>query len=301
MFAGVLCLLVGAWIGSAGAGGDGEDSFQDAPGFTVTATRNFDGSNTTFTFTLGSQNGERASHVVLATCPEGVEPISAGGPDGQQPGSGNVVDGSAGAGNHTGVKFDPGTLGTYTVTYPGNVQSAQLIVKNGPGHKHFYYGAPCTDGVQATTSSTAAAATTTTAAATTTSATAAAATTTTTGEEPEENSQPESTTTTTEGPEVGGISDENSTTTTATTAPASGGTVGENTTTTVATTQTGTDPAVDPAGERAPTGVEGDTEVSPAATTLPVTGSSAASTALIWAGVALVLGGFTLRFAEARS
>jgi hypothetical protein len=267
MFAGVLCIILGAWVGSAGAGGDGEGSFQDAPGFTVTATRQFDGSNTTFTFTLGSQSGERASHVVLATCPEGVEPVSAGGPDGQQPGSGNVVDGSAGAGGHTGVKFDPGKLGTYTVTYPGNVESAQLIVKNGPGHKHFYYGAPCTDGVQATTSTTAGPTTTTT----------------TAGGDPEENSQPESTTTTTAEPEVGGISEENSTTTTA------------------RTTQTGTDPAVEPSGERPPAGVGSENaEVSPATATLPVTGSSAASTALIWAGVALVLGGFTLRFAEAR-
>jgi len=144
MVAGVLCMLIGAWVGSAGAGGDGEGSFQDAPGFTVSATREFDRSNTTFSFTIGSRSGERADHVMMATCPEGVEPVRAGGPDGPQPGTGNVVDGSPGSGNHTGVKFQPGKLGTYTVTYPGNVESAQLVVKNGPGHKHFPYGAPCT-------------------------------------------------------------------------------------------------------------------------------------------------------------
>lgn len=151
MSVGVLCVLVGAWVGSAGAGGDGEGSFQDAPGFTVTATREFDGSNTTFAFMISSQSGEWADHVMVATCPEGVEPVRAGGPDGPQPGTGNVMDGSAGAGHHTGVKFQPGKLGTYAVTYPGAVESAQLIVKNGPGHKHFSYGAPCSDGVQATT------------------------------------------------------------------------------------------------------------------------------------------------------
>jgi hypothetical protein len=103
---------------------------------------------TTFVFKLSVS--EQVSHVTITSCPEGNQIVSSAGPSGTKTETGK--DPST---NHTGVKFEPGKAGTYTVVFSGNVSGANFIVKNGSGHKHYTIGtgSGCS-GTAVTTSST---------------------------------------------------------------------------------------------------------------------------------------------------
>lgn len=231
MVLGLLAFLLGLLAGPALGGNDA--NFTD-DGYAVTGSRAYNqGQNrTTFSFTLtGNSN---PNYVLLISCPENQAVVSAVGP-------GNKGPDNAGQGEgHTGTKFTPGDRGTYTIVFSGDVAGAEMVVKNGPGHRHF--GAQGPGCLSSTTTTTASTTTTTTAPITTTTV---APTTTTTTEAPTTTTTQAPTTTTTEAPTT-------TTTiaaTTTTVAPTTTTTVdepvggGEVTTTTTASTTTTTAPA----------------------------------------------------------
>jgi hypothetical protein len=305
MVLGLLAFLLGLLAGPAG--GTDQGTF-DNENFAVSGSRNESGGQTTFSFTLSGESDP--NFVLLLSCPEGIEPVRAEGPDGDP-------DNAPGGEGHTGEKFTPGSLGTYTVVYSGNVTGAELVIKNGPGHRHFGVGTGCNANTPATTSSTTTTTiptttttiptttttiptttttiptttttipTTTTTIPTTTTTVAAATTTSTTVDEPvgpgeEATTTSSATTSTTAAPGA----------TTTTGVANVGGTGGDQTTT------TSPNPINQPAGDGTPLVEPGETAGTNQQrnTTLPVTGASI-SASLLLAGAALMLGGLAVRFA----
>ena len=94
-----------------------------------TPTYDANTNQTTIKFTL--EGTDKASHITLVPCGSPTV-VSAKGPGGKEA-EGTGQDPST---EHAGTKFD-GTLGEYEIVYQGNVPGLEVIVKNGPGHKHF--------------------------------------------------------------------------------------------------------------------------------------------------------------------
>jgi hypothetical protein len=81
-----------------------------------------------------------ADYVVPCRSVPNVFAVGPGGPPAQ---SEPVADAETGL---TGFKWQPGTLGTYTVEYKGALAAADLVVKNGAGSRRVRAGTlPCAD------------------------------------------------------------------------------------------------------------------------------------------------------------
>ena len=140
--------LAAATVGPTYAADDLEKYQGDKKNVTVEGTRTYDGNQTTFAFALKT-NGENVSQVLLMACPD-VNIVSATGPAGAKKESAEPkADPSIKDGPHVGIKFEPGAPGTYTIVFAGNISGAELVVKDGDGHKHFTTGSdvckPVTD------------------------------------------------------------------------------------------------------------------------------------------------------------
>jgi LPXTG-motif cell wall-anchored protein len=234
---GLLVLATGMFANRATASDD-LPKYQDKVD-RIEGSRSYNAGTKQTTFVFNATFKEQVSHITVTTCPENTATVvSATGPSGTKTETGK--DPSI---NHTGVKFEPGKSGTYTVVFSGDVAGADFIVKNGDGHKHYSMGTGC-GGTPVTTSSSATTATstpaqqetpTTTASTTTTTApttTTTAPTTTTTA--PTTTTTTASTTTTTTEPPT--TTTTTASTTTTTTEPPT------TTTTTASTTTTTTEP-----------------------------------------------------------
>jgi hypothetical protein len=136
---GVGLALAAVVAGPAGANDDVDKYQGDKKNVSVQAQGpNYDGTNTTFTFTLSAT--ENVSHVVLMTCPN-IQIVSATGPQGaNKEGDAPKQDSSIKDEGHVGIKFEPGVPGTYTIVFAGNIAGAEFVVKDGDGHKHFTAG-----------------------------------------------------------------------------------------------------------------------------------------------------------------
>lgn len=124
--------MLGGFLASPASAHD-TGTFQDKS-FTVTLvspTPTYDANTdqTTIKFTL--EGTDKASHITVVPCGSPTV-VSTKGPDGK-PAQETGQDPST---EHAGTKFD-GTLGEYEIVYQGNVPGLEVIVKNGPGHKHF--------------------------------------------------------------------------------------------------------------------------------------------------------------------
>jgi hypothetical protein len=202
--AGSLTMLLGLFAAAAGGVDSGPD-YQDR-NFELSGSRNPGSARTTFVFTVkGDGAGE---YFLVSACQAGAAFLRAFGPDDQQPVSEGADDPASG---HNGVKFEPGTLGRYTIVYRDGVSGAELIIKNGDGHKHYFLGTGCPEGTEVPNSTPERESTTTTDGDTTTTTdgdttTTAEKPTTTTTEAPTRTTEAPTTTTepdattTTEGP-----------------------------------------------------------------------------------------------------
>jgi LPXTG-motif cell wall-anchored protein len=328
---GLLVLATGMFANRATASDD-LPKYQDKVD-RIEGSRSYNAGTKQTTFVFNATFKEQVSHITVTTCPENTATVvSATGPSGTKTETGK--DPSI---NHTGVKFEPGKSGTYTVVFSGDVAGADFIVKNGDGHKHYSMGTGCggtpvttsssattatstpaqqeTPTTTASTTTTTAPTTTTTAPTTTTTAptttTTTASTTTTTTEPPTTTTTTASTTTTTEPPAttttglLPDILGETTTTTAASTTSSSATTAttaapdSSTTTTTAAASVLGSqlERPTEPL-QPAPS-VLGATETTPDAV-IPNTGSNTGDYLLL-AGVALVLGGLAVRFGQADS
>lgn len=115
-----------------------------AKGVVVTPDRDYDEvtKQTTFTFELALKQGEtRVSHVLLISCPD-IQIVRTSGPsENGQITAGPTAPEEDGSIKHSGIKFDPGFKGVYTVVFAGNIAAADFVVKDGNGHKHYPSGA----------------------------------------------------------------------------------------------------------------------------------------------------------------
>lgn len=109
-------------------------TFQDKA-YNVTVTRTYNATAKTTTFVYEFSGTATASHVVVVSCGSTPNVLSANGPANALPTNASpVYDPPTGA---TGMKWDPGVRGTYTVVYAGNLAEAEFIVKNGHGYKPY--------------------------------------------------------------------------------------------------------------------------------------------------------------------
>ncbi len=140
-------MLLGLLAGAAGGLDQGPD-YHDR-NYSVSGSRrvNAEASRTTVTFEVSGDAA--AEYFLINACEPGTSVMRAFGPDDQQP----VSDGPDQATGHESLKFEPGTLGKYTVIYKGDVSGAEFIIKNGDGHRHFYVGSGCQPGTEVTTTS----------------------------------------------------------------------------------------------------------------------------------------------------
>jgi len=101
----------------------------------VTVTRTYDAAKKQTTFTYVVTGTAPASHMVIVPCGSSPTVVSAVGPGNEKPTSPQLfTDPPTG---QTGVKFDPGPMGTYTVTFAGNIAEASFVIKNGNGYKTY--------------------------------------------------------------------------------------------------------------------------------------------------------------------
>ncbi|MGH9282796.1 MAG: hypothetical protein ACRD0S_07650 [Acidimicrobiales bacterium] len=144
---GATTMLLGLLAGAAGGLDQGPD-YHDR-NYSVSGSRrvNAEASRTTVTFEVSGDAA--AEYFLINACEPGTSVMRAFGPDDQQP----VSDGPDQATGHESLKFEPGTLGKYTVIYKGDVSGAEFIIKNGDGHRHFYVGSGCQPGTEVTTTS----------------------------------------------------------------------------------------------------------------------------------------------------
>ncbi|MDQ3946297.1 MAG: hypothetical protein M3357_14315, partial [Actinomycetota bacterium] len=144
---GSVTMLVGLLAAAAG-GLDEAPGYQDR-NFSVSGSRrvNPDTNRTIVTFEVKGDGA--AEYFLINACEPGTTVVRAFGPDDQQP----VSDGPDEATGHESLKFEPGTLGTYTVLYRGDVSGAEFVIKNGGGHRHFSVGTGCPPATEVTTTS----------------------------------------------------------------------------------------------------------------------------------------------------
>jgi hypothetical protein len=182
-----MTMLLGLFAAAAGGIDSGPD-YQDR-NFELSGSRNPGSARTTFVFTVKGDGA--AEYFLVSACQTGATFLRAFGPDDQQPVSEGADDPATG---HYGVKFEPGTLGRYTVVYRDGVSGAEFIIKNGDGHKHYFLGTGCPAGTEVTDSTPATEKSSTTTTEATTTSTEPDATTTT--EAPTTSTERDATTTT---------------------------------------------------------------------------------------------------------
>ncbi|MGH9223755.1 MAG: hypothetical protein ACRD2W_08195 [Acidimicrobiales bacterium] len=146
LVAGTLIAAVGLLAGAA-AGVDSGPDYKDRD-FSVSGRRtyHFSSDRTTFRFEVTGKGP--AEYFLINACTPGTTTVRAYGPDDQRP----VSSGPDQPTGHESQKFQPGTLGSYTVVYEDSVDGAEFIVKNGDGHRHYFFGSGCPDGTRVTTS-----------------------------------------------------------------------------------------------------------------------------------------------------
>ncbi len=302
--AGSMTMLLGLFAAAAGGIDSGPD-YQDR-NFELSGSRNPGSARTTFVFTVKGDGA--AEYFLVSACQAGATFLRAFGPDDQQPVSEGADDPATG---HYGVKFEPGTLGRYTVVYRDGVSGAEFIIKNGDGHKHYFLGTGCPAGTEVTDSTPERESTTTTEGDTTTTTDQAATTTTdkaatTTTEKPTTTTTEPPTTTTTEPDATTTTTTEAPTTTTE--APT---TTTERDATTTTTTEAPTTTTTEPDATTTTEGPTSTTEPDATTTTEPTTivtlgilepnrpgRGSGTSTALLLAGLPLALSGVAIRFGD---
>jgi hypothetical protein len=268
-----MTMLLGLFAAAAGGIDSGPD-YQDR-NFELSGSRNPGSARTTFVFTVKGDGA--AEYFLVSACQTGATFLRAFGPDDQQPVSEGADDPATG---HYGVKFEPGTLGRYTVVYRDGVSGAEFIIKNGDGHKHYFLGTGCPAGTEVTDS---------------TPATEKSSTTTTDGD----------TTTTTD--KAATTTTDKAATTTTDAPPSTTSTEPDSTTTTEAST-TSTERDVTTTTEAPTTTTERDaTTTTEAPATIVTLGipepnrpdrGSGTSTALLLAGLPLALSGVAIRFGD---
>lgn len=305
---GSLTMLVGLLGGAAGAVDEGP-GYQDRS-YSVSGSRRFNAQadRTTFTFKVTGEGP--AEYFLINACEAGAAFVRAFGPDDQQPVE-TAPDEPTG---HESLKFEPGTLGTYTVLYRHDIGGAELIIKNGDGHRHFHVGTGCPDGTEVTTSSRSERSTTTTTEQESSSTTTEKESTTTTKQKPSTTTTEEPTTTTEEPTtttEEPTTTTEEPTTTTeepTTTTEEPTTTTEEPTTTTEEPTSTTEEPTT--TMEEPTTTTEEPTTSSDPPTTVTLAelpspspgpgggGGSGTSSRLLLVGLPLALSGLTIRFGD---
>ena len=115
----------------------------ETPGFVdrdykLTPVRDYDPipDQTTFSWELSGVGP--AEYVLVRACRD-VPVVFGAGPAGPPTQPQPVADPATGV---TGLKWQPGTLGTYTVEYKGAVAFAELVLKNGGGSRRVRAGTP---------------------------------------------------------------------------------------------------------------------------------------------------------------
>ncbi len=144
---GTITMLLGLLAGEAGGTDQGPD-YHDRH-YSVSGDRRLSSQSNRTTFTFEVAGDAAAEYFLVNACEPGTTVLRAFGPDDQQP----VSDGPDQGTGHESLKFEPGTLGTYTVIYRDDISGAEFIIKNGDGHRHFHLGTGCPDGTEVTTSS----------------------------------------------------------------------------------------------------------------------------------------------------
>ncbi|HYH49610.1 MAG TPA: hypothetical protein VEG38_08685 [Acidimicrobiia bacterium] len=108
--------------------------------FTVTPVRDYDPIPDQTAFSWQITGDGPADYILVVPCRD-VPSVFAVGPTGPPAQSQPVADAATGL---TGFKWQPGTLGTYTVEYEGPIAAAELILKNGAGSRRVRAGTmPC--------------------------------------------------------------------------------------------------------------------------------------------------------------
>jgi hypothetical protein len=108
--------------------------------FKVTPVRDYDPIPDETTFSWQITGDGPAEYVLVQACRD-APVVFAAGPAGPPAQTQPVADSAIGA---TGVKWQSGGLGTYTVGYEGGVAAAELVVKNGTGSRRVRAGRlPC--------------------------------------------------------------------------------------------------------------------------------------------------------------
>jgi hypothetical protein len=101
----------------------------------VSVTRTYDATTKQTTFIYVVTGTAPASHMVIVPCASSPTVVRAVGPGGAAPTNPQLfTDPPTG---QTGVKFDPGPMGTYTVVFAGNIAEASFVIKNGNGYRTY--------------------------------------------------------------------------------------------------------------------------------------------------------------------
>lgn len=108
--------------------------------FRATPVRDYDPIPDQTTFSWQLTGDGPAEYILVAACRD-VPVVFGAGPAGPPVQPEPVADSTTGV---TGLKWQPGTLGTYTVEYKGAIAAAELVIKNGGGSRRVRAGTlPC--------------------------------------------------------------------------------------------------------------------------------------------------------------
>jgi len=108
--------------------------------FRVTPVRDYDPIPDQTAFSWQLTGDGPADYILVRACRDAAL-VFAAGPSGPPVQPAPVADAATGI---TGLKWEPGTIGTYTVEYKAAVEAAELIVKNGSGTRRARAGnIPC--------------------------------------------------------------------------------------------------------------------------------------------------------------
>ena len=112
--------------------------------FEVTPIRDYDPIPDQTTFSWQLTGDGPAEYILVAPCRD-APLVFAAGPTGPPVQPEPVADPTIGM---TGLKWQPGTLGTYSVEYKGPITAAELVMKNGDGSRRVRAGTlPCANTV----------------------------------------------------------------------------------------------------------------------------------------------------------
>ena len=130
-------LMLGGLIASAASAHD-TGTFQDKDYKVTLVSLAYDAEANQTTIKFKLEGTDTASHITIVPCGS-PKLMSAKGPSGPV----QTESGQDPSTEHSGTKINSATMGDYEVVYEGNVPGLEVIVKNGPGHKHFPLQ-PCT-------------------------------------------------------------------------------------------------------------------------------------------------------------